>query len=884
MSKKINARIVQKHDIEDNWLKAVNFVPMQGEIVVYDKDENYDYERIKVGDGVTLVSDLSFVADAIDERLDAVEAVVMPAKSVVSGTWTEDYNTIMSGGRNGGQYTVPDGYKCTSIKVNITPTFENGSFNLNFFNQDPDTATSYPVISSHTLNEGENTITDIPEECVVFNMGVSNMGNGVSGDTCTFNAEIIYEEDSSRIEDIESKLTTVETDVSALETEVDTLETSLKAKLNIKADAENVNEAVSALDNGKVVSIVTDAFTGGYDEYIDDGIGKTYMLLDGCTSIEINITADFEGTFGGTWFNQNPDTATSNPVMGSYTLNKGENIITEIPEGCKAFSVSVNEITNSSSGYACTFDVKIVYEKASVIDERIVALDARLETVEAEVSVKANTEYVDAAILALDDGSVAKVSKITIPSTYQTTWSADKSLYVYVDEPMQNAGMVYAIPQGNMSYSWDFGYSTSDNKFEILPVYNIIPIFDDIKEGDVFTLDFDGAEGTTVYVEEVQESKINTRLATLESNKKVPATFNSSSSLLDNSSTEFVVSSGGVCEPWVEFDVGMPYDDSTGVINNGSSFGGYLTTRYYLRYMGSVENSNIARHQTVIVENTNTNKDEIYIRRGTSGITVVSQNEDGSYVCTSDNNWTNTAWARIDAETETPPTLTSVTTDGVAIGTDNWTGTGYFCTSSGTKYKVTHKPYVDGTATASSINGFNRFCLKFAENTREWQNWTPYFTYNGNSYEFFYSPTRCLYEALIPETGLTAVQVLNYIEWKKYAPTILNYGKLRALGYCELKDAEGNITKINTWIEPESILRDTSGNIDDTDWQKIVQYVSASWWDSALYALDRVSLSLIFLQADINADGNISNDDWMDLQNVAQGYHLLSLNSIDNFS
>lgn len=653
MSKKINARIVQKHDIEANWLKAVNFVPMQGEIVVYDKDENYDYERIKVGDGVTLVSDLSFVADAIDERLDAVEAVVLPAKSVVSETWTEDYNTIMSGGRNGGQYTVPDGYKCTSIKVNITPTFENGSFNLNFFNQDPDTATSYPVISSHTLNEGENTITDIPEECVVFNMGVSNMGNGVSGDTCTFDAEIIYEEDSSRIEDIESKLTTVETDVSALETEVDTLETSLKAKLNIKADAENVNEAVSALDNGKVVSIVTDAFTGGYDEYIDGGIGKTYMLLDGCASIEINITADFEGIFGGTWFNQNPDTATSNPVMGSYTLNKGENIITEIPEGCKAFSVGVNEITNSSSGYACTFDVKIVYEKASVIDERLTAIEERVIDAKSVVSETLTSFYhppfkvvmID-KIYSIPDGYKCTSIKANLASVNMTCEDGD----VYIQ---------FCSQTPNGIHPWDsLGtviLSEGDNFITEIPEGCKALYFSVAKYGEELS-----NSSCTIDVEITYEktSVIYERLTALESNKKVPATFNSSSGSLDNSSTEFVVSSGGICEPWVEFDVGMPYNDSTGVINNGSSFGGYLTTRYYLRYMGSVENSNIARHQTVIVENTNTNKDEIYIRRGYSGITVVSQNTDGSYVCKSNNSWTNTTWTRIDAGATTPTTLT----------------------------------------------------------------------------------------------------------------------------------------------------------------------------------------------------------------------------------
>jgi len=61
--KSLNSRIINKHDVEANWIKATNFIPKQGETIVYDIDENYDYERLKIGDGVTLVSNLPFVID-----------------------------------------------------------------------------------------------------------------------------------------------------------------------------------------------------------------------------------------------------------------------------------------------------------------------------------------------------------------------------------------------------------------------------------------------------------------------------------------------------------------------------------------------------------------------------------------------------------------------------------------------------------------------------------------------------------------------------------------------------------------------------------------------------------------------------------------------------
>lgn len=59
--KNISSRIIHKHDVEANWNKAINFIPKAGEIIVYDKDENYAYERIKIGDGETKVVDLKFV-------------------------------------------------------------------------------------------------------------------------------------------------------------------------------------------------------------------------------------------------------------------------------------------------------------------------------------------------------------------------------------------------------------------------------------------------------------------------------------------------------------------------------------------------------------------------------------------------------------------------------------------------------------------------------------------------------------------------------------------------------------------------------------------------------------------------------------------------------
>lgn len=72
--KNINARIQLKHDIEANWNRATTFIPKQGEIIIYDIDENYNYERFKIGDGVTNAIDLPFyLEDEINRILDKID-------------------------------------------------------------------------------------------------------------------------------------------------------------------------------------------------------------------------------------------------------------------------------------------------------------------------------------------------------------------------------------------------------------------------------------------------------------------------------------------------------------------------------------------------------------------------------------------------------------------------------------------------------------------------------------------------------------------------------------------------------------------------------------------------------------------------------------------
>lgn len=59
--KVIKTRIQLKNDTETNWNKAVNFIPKQGEIIIYSADDSHPYSRLKVGDGATTVISLPFI-------------------------------------------------------------------------------------------------------------------------------------------------------------------------------------------------------------------------------------------------------------------------------------------------------------------------------------------------------------------------------------------------------------------------------------------------------------------------------------------------------------------------------------------------------------------------------------------------------------------------------------------------------------------------------------------------------------------------------------------------------------------------------------------------------------------------------------------------------
>lgn len=84
----LNARLAQKHDTEENWDKAVNFVPLAGEVIVYDTDTNNTRPRVKIGDGVNTVANLAFITEILDVA-DVLEVCSSDNVSVLSSSEVE---------------------------------------------------------------------------------------------------------------------------------------------------------------------------------------------------------------------------------------------------------------------------------------------------------------------------------------------------------------------------------------------------------------------------------------------------------------------------------------------------------------------------------------------------------------------------------------------------------------------------------------------------------------------------------------------------------------------------------------------------------------------------------------------------------------------------
>lgn len=156
--KNINVRVIHKHDTEVNWNKATNFIPKQGEIIVYDIDGTYSYERFKIGDGVTVVSSLPFIDDTKVDKVDG------------KGLSTNDYTTVEKDKLAG----ISDSADSVSFSQSATSGNKVGTITINGTNTD-----MYSPVQT-TVSGNAGTATKLAKARTI------SLGTGATGTATSF--------------------------------------------------------------------------------------------------------------------------------------------------------------------------------------------------------------------------------------------------------------------------------------------------------------------------------------------------------------------------------------------------------------------------------------------------------------------------------------------------------------------------------------------------------------------------------------------------------------------------------------------------------------------------------------------------------------------------
>lgn len=157
--KTIKTRIIHKHAIEAHWHLAENFIPKQGELIIYDieidsdgntlplpngRTEPYTYQRFKIGDGITNVNDLPF---ATPTKISDLE---------------NDANYITN--------DVPEGETFDGVhlqKPSISLSNDSGGANMSILNNDTIYLYAGSGITVDTaMSVNNNTITDLADPTI----------------------------------------------------------------------------------------------------------------------------------------------------------------------------------------------------------------------------------------------------------------------------------------------------------------------------------------------------------------------------------------------------------------------------------------------------------------------------------------------------------------------------------------------------------------------------------------------------------------------------------------------------------------------------------------------------------------------------------------------
>ena len=270
-NKTYQGRIVQKHDSSANWAKATNFIPLKGEIIIYD-----DLNKIKIGDGTTKVGNLKFssclpdggtAGDALVKTTDSeawetpVEATLV---SLPVGILKSDGTTITTATAGVDYHSVTNKYTFTVSDAT------QSTFTIPFdFNNDSGTLTAYyngvmmKETDNYTISNNTLTLVDWTAK---------------KGDYLT----VMGIEGAASV-NVDAKLALIQQAVDKASSDMDSKVTSASTDINNK-----VNSAIKQIDD-KLATIPDDVEQAVYKNK------SNIMTADGRITMDSSYTPSANG-------------------------------------------------------------------------------------------------------------------------------------------------------------------------------------------------------------------------------------------------------------------------------------------------------------------------------------------------------------------------------------------------------------------------------------------------------------------------------------------------------------------------------------------------------------------------------------------------------------
>lgn len=402
--KNINSRIVHKHDVESNWNKAIAFIPKQGELIVYDADSTYSYERLKVGDGVTVVSSLPFVSS------------------------TNDYTTTeknkLAGIESGANKTVVD----SALSSTSTNPVQNKVVNAAISNLN--TLVGDESVASQISSAVENKVDKVDGKGLSTNDYTTGEKNKLSG--IATGAEV----NQNAFSNVVVGSTTI-----AADSKTDSLTIVAGNNITITPDATNDKLTIAATDTVYTHPTYTSKSSGLYKVTVD-GTGHVSAATAVAKSDITALGIPAQDTTYST------ATQSANGLMSSSDKTKLDGIETGANKtvvDSALSSTSTNPVQNKAVNTAISNLNTLVGDK-SVASQITSAIDA----------LNLSSTYIAATQKGAANGVAELDSNGKVPSTQLPSYVDDVLEYTAKSNfpSTGEAGKIYVDTSTNLTYRW----------------------------------------------------------------------------------------------------------------------------------------------------------------------------------------------------------------------------------------------------------------------------------------------------------------------------------------------------------------------------------------------------------------------------------------------